>query len=547
MFSIAETVTVHTCKGPGQIRHAFTMSIGAIKKSIKAQKRYHPTLVEYDGPEKRTKIVLTGLKKRRVGVEQALRKRIARRFSVIGLKTDNDAFEVHVNGKPIDHDDRDDLKGVEFLWEFGETRINQAVQAPKVKRTYVIDDAVDAASNWIVKGWLAAAPRPTDLRKEDAGSMNGIVVVARGRLIQENILDKLDFNRIFTNYVTGQIEADFLDLDGQDDIATSDRQRLIEDDDRYMALLKFLRNTLLTLSEQWVEWRTEQRTDEALVKAPKLVEWLERLPEGQRKPARKMLGLIEGVEVEKEDDRKSLYRAGVLAFERMRLREASHLLGELKDFSAESIMPLLEDLTLIEGSMYRDIVKQRLAVIQRFTGLHDDKAKETVLQEVIFEHMWLLDPGWERAAESPRMEQTLRREYGEEFAEDLTEKQTKGRIDIRYRTNAGQHIIVELKRSNRVMAMDELMKQGNKYRTALDAILKRLEPGSSPNIALVFVLGKPIAELATQPEMVRGVLQAMGARVVYYDQLIKHSGDSYAEFLEATKDADAIDKIVSAI
>ena len=60
----------------------------------------------------------------------------------------------------------------------------------------------------------------------------------------ENILDKLNDSRIYTKYLTGQIEADFLDADDAPDIATSDRQRVQEDDPRYDQLVIFLRKRL---------------------------------------------------------------------------------------------------------------------------------------------------------------------------------------------------------------------------------------------------------------------------------------------------------------
>ena len=65
-----------------------------------------------------------------------------------------------------------------------------------------------------------------------------------GRLFHENILDKVNDGRLYTKYLTGQIEAEFLDRDDRPDIATSDRQRIQEDDPRYDALLSFLRSSL---------------------------------------------------------------------------------------------------------------------------------------------------------------------------------------------------------------------------------------------------------------------------------------------------------------
>jgi hypothetical protein len=69
-------------------------------------------------------------------------------------------------------------------------------------------------------------------------------------------VEKLDFSRIFGNYVTGQIEADFLDLDeGYEDIATSDRQRMIEDDERVIALRDFLRAAFVKAADDWSKAR----------------------------------------------------------------------------------------------------------------------------------------------------------------------------------------------------------------------------------------------------------------------------------------------------
>ncbi|MGV8617822.1 hypothetical protein ACV36Q_32350, partial [Pseudomonas aeruginosa] len=72
-------------------------------------------------------------------------------------------------------------------------------------------DAWDSA--WRVSGWLGTARKPKDLDDDEAGNLNGIVVFARGRLFHENVLDRLNDGRLYTKYLTGQIEADLLDAD----------------------------------------------------------------------------------------------------------------------------------------------------------------------------------------------------------------------------------------------------------------------------------------------------------------------------------------------
>src|SRR5277367_891019 len=266
--------------------------------------------------------------------------------------------------------------------------------------------------------------------------------------------------------------------------------------------------------------RNEARGKQAISEIPALNEWLEGLPASQRKNAERLLGLIRGVELDDEEERKQLYRSGMLAFERLRLREEGHLLAQGPQLTAEILLPLLSDLSLLEGSLYREIVKVRLDVIKEFENLVDENEKEKVLQKHLFAHLWLLDPGWERAAGSARIEQILKKQY-KEFDPKLTDAESKGRVDIRYRTNAGEHIIVELKRAKRRLHLAELVEQGTKYRSALLKCLAAQDI-HNPHISVVFVVGQPIFE-DEEPggaQMVEKALGSFSGRVINYETLI---------------------------
>lgn len=544
LFSIADDIDVFTVKG--KERHAFKMKTEDVRKAIESGKSYYPPPITYAGPTKGTRIVLSQLKKKRTGSSiPALRKRIARRFSVIGyVGKDGDRFEVQINGTAVGPQDREDLRAVEFLWEFGAQRLKKS-DCPSLRKRFVLPAGVDPQHpEWQVSGWLGAADEPKKLRHDEAGTLNGIVVLARGRLIQENVLDKLAFSRILGSYVTGQVQADFLDQIGQDDIATSDRQRLVEDDERYVALTTFLRNALVSIQDSWTDLRNEARGKQAVSEVPALAEWIDDLPSSQRKNAERLLGLIRGIELDEEEDRKQLYRSGMLAFERLRLRAEAHLLAEGQQLTAAMLLPLLSDLSTLEGSLYREIVKARLDVIKEFENLVDLDEKEKVLQKHLFTHLWLLDPGWERAAGSERLEQILKKEY-REFATDLSDAQSKGRVDIRYRTNGGEHIVVELKRAKRKLKVSELHEQGNKYRTALLKCLAK-QGIKNPHISIVFVVGQPVVE-EDDPggaEMIEKTLGAINGRVVQYEELIAAARAQYDEYLKSSAKADKLDKIL---
>src|SRR5690606_33718966 len=456
LFSVARVIEVQSAKDGSA--HGLRMSVAGIEASVQRKELYYspaPLADEVVTVTKGTRIVLREINRQRLGKSvTALRKRLARRFSVIG---EAHRFKILVDGHPISTDERGDLPVVQFLWSLGDSNIELGSAKGLLERE-ALSDRLDAwVSDWRVTGWIGTAGQPKQLDSEDAGNLNGIVVFARGRLFHENILDKLNDGRLYTKYLTGQIEADFLDADDAPDIATSDRQRVQEDDPRYVQLIAFLRSRLTQVEKRWTEWRKKHEVEKAKETSPALSEWLDTLPDGYKKSAETLIAKLSALPVDDEEDRKLMYRHGILAFERMKLR------GSTEEFvtsveSAERLLAVLADRDALEASLYRDIVKSRLDAIRDFQTIVDEDAKERVLQKYLFDHLWLLDPAWERATGSPIMESRLTTEGV--LIEDMSEKERLGRVDIAYRTNAGKHVIVELKKAGRKMGLLELVEQG---------------------------------------------------------------------------------------
>ncbi len=544
LFSIADVVEVDTRRGAEA--NCFRMSVSDIRSSIAKGESYHPTPLKSSRVKPGTTIRLSQLKKRRTTQgEHALRRRLARRFSVIGYKDKTgNTFDVIVDRVPIGPDDRDDLKAVEFLWEFGDKgRINRD-EAPGVKFQFLLSGLVDETQHpeWRVSGWIGTVAQPKVLRTSESVSLHGIVVLARGRLIQENILATLGFSRILNSYLTGKVEADFLDVEGKDDIATSDRQRIVEDDERYESLVVFLRKSLLSISDKWTDLRNETRGKEAIQSYPALARWIETLPGGQREPAKRLIGLIEGIELENEGQRLDLFRSGVAAFERLRLREASHLLAEESVLTPEKLLPLLSDISALEGALYRDVVRSHLDVLKAFEGLVDADAREKVLQKHLFDNLWLLDPGWERATGDPRIEESFVKEFDKGRAK-LNKRERQARFDIRYRRNAGHHIIIELKKASRVMKLTQLQEQGGSYTSILRKCLA-VHGVESSLISLVFVVGQPVLHEGITDSQVDSILSTLNASIVTYEKLISQATNAYQDYLDRSKEFDRIVSIL---
>ena len=544
LFSIAKVIEIESAKDGAA--HGLRMTVSDINESVRKEKPfYSPESLPDDQitVTKGTRIVLRDVKRQRLSTGAvALRKRLARRFSVIGRAH---GFEINLDGQPITSSDCGDLPMVQFLWRFGDGALDLTA-AIQCKEKESLPNRLDCwDEDYQVSGWIGTARFPKQLDSKDAGNLNGIVVLARGRLFHENILDKLNDGRLYTKYLTGQIEADFLDADDSEDIATSDRQRVQEDDPRYEQLITFLKSRLTQVEKRWAEWRKKHEIEKAKETIPALADWLNMLSEGHKKNAETLIAKLSALPIDKEEDRKLMYRHGILAFERMRLRGSiEELVTSIE--SADKLLAVLADRDSLEASLYRDIVKSRLDVIRNFQKIVDEDSKERVLQEYLFDHLWLLDPTWERATSSLVMESRLTSEGV--FVEDLNQRERLSRVDIAYRTSVGKHIIVELKRVGCKMQLLDLVKQGQTYVDKLKKIL--LEQGdTSPNIEVIFVLGKAVSEEASGPDRLKASMLSIspGSRIVHYQTLIENAQKAYSEYIDKSQSFDKIEKIVDRI
>jgi hypothetical protein len=555
VFSIARTITLYSAKNGES--HGLRIVVGDLENAIQAGVPYHPEAIddvptEYAGQG--TTLCLDDLKTKRADLTaNALRKRLARRFDVLDqTPREQGGFYIEVNGKPITYADRQELKKLEFIWEFGAETLPSEALPDDATRFVVSNPPLKPGTDWVVRGWFGTAKVPTDLTNDrEAGSLKNIIVLARKRPIQEGIVEKLDFSRIFGNYVTGQIEADFLDLDGEwEDIATSDRQRLIEDDERVLALQAFLREAFKKAADEWSENRPKKEAKDALAKYPKIREWVETRPPWQRPAAEKMIGTVASLELEDKNgpkDKADLFRAGVLAFERVGLRQASDDLEQLSSVTADSLLPLLGAQDAYEAGLWVDILRSRVEAIAQFRRITNDDQKEVVLQEHLFKHLWLLDAAWERAATGGRMEENLKEIAPGLFAKDPEDNTIEGRIDIRYAKASGQHVIVELKRYSARPTAAQLQEQGLKYYTALTSILEQ-QQRTDNDIAVVFVLGTPPRVpnpgRQSEEEFISGLFESINGRYVLYDALIENAKHQYEDYLNASDQAKQLDELL---
>ena len=548
LFSIANIVEVYSKKDSEL--NGFKIDTDSLKNAIKTNDTYYPSEISTDGitfKENGTLIVLNNLKKKRTSsLATYLRQRLARRFGIIGEKNN---FKVFINDDEITISDRNYLPKAQCVWmylpeegkeEYKRDLLSQTKEG-KIKlekeRPSVLTIGED---KYRVTGWIATCSEPNEL--EDDENLNRTVIMVRGKMAKEDIFSEIGTTALYSKYIFGELSADFLDLDEESDITTSSRQDFFEDDERYISLKEFVKKELSTIRSDWEDTRSNTGVEEAC-KYVVVKDWYEELYGDDKKSAKKLFGKINQLTVEK-DEKKELFKHGVLAFESFKLKNE---LNQLEKISANNIVEFLKvagRLDNIEATMYYQIVQERLAVIKKMKNVVSDGSLEKVIQDHLSKNLWLLDPSWDRGTEVPTVEQAFKTQF-DIIDAGLTPTEKDARLDIRYKKASNKHLIIELKRGNRVVKSDELFGQVKKYFTATTKIMET--HNMSEPFEIIVLLGQHLDGNdfnETVYEQTKLSLKAFNCRIMYYNELLRNAENLYSDFLEKNKGLSTLNNLI---
>lgn len=555
MFSLADTVDVYTKTVNDEII-SLRVNVPNLQKAIKNGTEYNTenincTDIDFSG-EQGTYIVLSDIHKNINKTASYLKKHLARRFSILGKAFD---FRVYLNDNEVTLLDRGYTSKLEFIWSFGDLTEQITSNASKIEK---IDNNLPFSNeNFTINGFIGSVKTPSDLKDDDV-SNNAITILANGRIFQENILDELDNAKIFTSYLVGEINADFLDATKFDDMAISSRQGLRQNDPRYQALKTFLEHALKQVDRQWEEWRIEEGAKD-VEKNPVLQNWLNSLSDKRDKEAaKKLIGKINTVRFSGDKDiqelsKKEVLKNAVLAFEKLKIRGNLDRLDKLSSFNVEAFKPILDSIDDIEESYFYDITKQRLGIIEKFENLVDENQKEKIIQEYLYQHLWLLDPSWERTTAETEIERTVTKEIKE-----IEPDSTGARIDIAYKTISGKYIIIEMKRPDVKTSFDDLISQGRKYIKAVNRWYVNHPNQIKPNaLEVYFIIGNKGQEKVQEDidynnqysgvNYTRDQLSSISGQIFTYNDLITQSRQVYSDYLNSKKEIEKIKLVLDSI
>lgn len=549
LFSIANKATIET--NNGKEKNGLILSHEKIMELLDgktAEKEYNPDPVEDNKitlTSSGTKITLVQLKKSITkATVPALKKRIARRFSVLGKEYN---FSVKIDGGEVKVTDRDYFHKIQYIWYFGDDSKKYSDLCDKtklLKKEKRSNEIIVSGKKYKVSGWIGTVTGSGDLKDEDE-NINKIVVMVRGKLAQEDIIEDFSEGGVYTKYLIGEIHADFLDLDNEEDIATTNRQEINKDADRYKALQVFVQKELKHIQKQWTENRKEIGVKEAL-KNKAIKSWFDTLKKPTKKRAEDLFGKINQFTIE-ESEKKTLFKHAVLAFESLRYKENLEALDRITPENIALFSELFAEHNDIEATLYHQIVRARIEIIKKLEDKVTSNALEKLVQKHLYENLWLLDSAWDRATETPVMEKTVKSAFGKIDAK-LTDEEKKGRIDIKYKNSAGKHIIIELKRSNRILRTTEIVDQLQKYQSALQKLLDKIGSGNEP-IECICIVGEKLQEWNDEKDTNQSIeiLKAAKIRVVLYQELINNAYKQYSAFLDQDREVGKLMTLVKDI
>jgi hypothetical protein len=434
-FGIARTVEINTIAESTGERTVFKLDlddllsdeyVGTEAKTI--------TVSSYRPPNKArrakhgTTVTLSHLKLTRIYSADALARSMARRFLLHQGQAD---FCVLINGKPLPTSV--DLEGVEYVFP---------KDYKKVEKPGTLE-AVDA-DRWGTEKISRKAPKirwrfifhKDPIEEEE---LRGIAVFAKGKMAQSPFLFNLTGGlggQHGVEYLSGQVQADFLDALPEDIIAT-ERLRINWEHPAARPLAEWGRKRVKELLRVWRQRRGEHRVRELEGKVARFAWRLDAMESRERLTVKKALRKLAQVPALSGKQFEDLGQAILTAFEQGRLRELITAISKTASLSEKDLLKLLLEAQVLTALNVAEAVKTKLLTVAGLKDRIDAQQLELGVRDYIAKHPWLISPEWDTYKIESSVKGLVK--SAAESAE-LTGEKWKGRVDLVL--GSGYHLLI---------------------------------------------------------------------------------------------------------
>lgn len=299
-----------------------------------------------------------------------------------------------------------------------------------------------------------------------------------------------------TKYLTGVIEADYLDAgdDDETDRISTDRQE-IDWEDEYLAPLRQWGQKLTRRLLRDRVARREKETEDRVDANAGFSERLRRLDRPSEAQARKFIRALGSSQVEPERVT-DLADTIIQAFEYRQFHDYISELDEVVEDADrfQQALEFIQGWKVLESRAILEVVKGRIDIVEKFYSLIVNDAPEKAprvgadnLHDLITTYPWLVHPEWQVLAAEKGVTAQLREWGNADLSAD-----DRSRYDFLALVGDGKLVVIEIKRSGHDATVDDLQQ--------LERYVEKLANGH-PNIRGVFISG---AHYALRPQTRKG-------------------------------------------
>jgi hypothetical protein len=330
-----------------------------------------------------TIIRLKALKVARRPYVAVFRKSMARRFLLHERVAD---FEIFVNGQrlpPVEGEGR-----VEFDFP------RDLLPEDRPKGLALDDDwGVDAIGPGQVLRWrIVFYESPIDDEE-----LTGVAIFARGKLAQVPFFFNLTGGlggQHGQQYLSGQVEADYLDEQAEDLIAT-ERQRINWQDPASLPLLNWGQERVKWLLRIWQDRRAAKKYEILENRLAPFADRLARFPKHEQRVVERALKNMARLTSLRDEQYVGLGESVLVAWESGRLKDLIDAIGQAADLSETALLEILVEAGILTALHTAEAIKAKLQVIQGLRARIEARELENAVRDYIAQHPWLVGPRWD--------------------------------------------------------------------------------------------------------------------------------------------------------
>jgi hypothetical protein len=432
-FGIAEAIKIETISKETGEKTVFVMELQQLRKGDYVEQGGEIPVLEYLPPDEARKaqhgtiVTLSALTLNRRPSTLIFGRSMARRFLLNQKVAD---FKVLINGDPLPPGQESGDIELLFPRDYAEE------QKPPTMLDTDGDWGIEQLSDGSQIRWnIAFYKKPIDEEE-----LRGVAVFARYKLAQRPFFFNLTGGlggQHGLSYLTGQVEADYIDQLQKDLIAT-ERQRINWDTNEAGPLLVWGQERIKSLLKIWKAKRAEAKIKILNAKLSPFESRLKRFLPHERKIIEKALRNLAGIAAIEDDDFVSLADSLLLAWEGGRLQELIVDIADADEMEEKDLLGILLEANVLTSLHTAEAVKAKLDLI---AGLHERITKrelENAVRDYIAKSPWLVDPVWETFLVEKSVENVIK--TAASSANLDTDEDWEKRIDLVL--SSGDHLLI---------------------------------------------------------------------------------------------------------